>query len=360
MKVMKWLTWGILMLRSVLGSAQADTISNELNRGNLSDRQLQTVYELAVKYPVGGEIAIAYLDGDSTIYYGARRLPGKVVTVENKSSAFGIGSITKVFTATLLADAVVNGELQLDDSVDAAYDFAFANEVAFTYRELASHTAGLPRLPSNMPGALNFNNPYESYTTDSLQAYLRDHVEAGDKSQSAYSNLGFGILGHALSHRLWNTSLAEALEAKIFAPFEMHATTLGGGDRGDIVVGRNVQTGEPLGRWEFTDAMAGAGAILSTPEDMVRFLRAQLDTTQSTLALTRQPVFETNARQAVGLGWQIVTPEPGRTVYWHNGGTGSYRSFVGLDVAERRGVVVLTNALLMGQEVDGAGMGFLR
>jgi CubicO group peptidase (beta-lactamase class C family) len=312
-------------------------------------------------YPVGGEVALAYLDGDSTRYYGARKTAEGIVEVDNRNSAFAIGSVTKVMTATLLARAVTEGEIELEDEVNAVYDFPFADSAGFTYAQLASHSAGLPRLPSNMPGLiLSPGDPYGSYTPELLETYLKDEMTLTDAGKSAYSNLGFGILAYTLTHRLEDSNLKTALRTTIFDPLGMDRTSEGpDSSRAVTVPGYNID-GTPAPYWYFTDAMAGAGSVVSTAADLAKFLRAHFDESNEVLALTRKPIVQVNDRMSVGLGWQIIQPEPGRTIYWHNGGVAGYRSFVGVDTENERAVVVLTNALLMGQEVDGAGMSLLR
>ena len=344
-----------------MATAQTDSLRNELQAEALDSAQLAVVYQLAAQLPVHGEVAIAYLHDGQTDYLGARHEPGRVVTVENQDQGFAIGSITKVFTATLLADAVVRGELSLEDTVNAAYAFPFHDSIAFTYAQLASHTAGLPRLPNNMPGLiLSPNSPYSGYGPEQLEAYLRDEMGVMQDGSSAYSNLGFGILGYTLTHKLATTTYGEALEERVFGPLGMaHSSNGPDSSRATLVQGYGAD-GKPAPYWDFTDAMAGAGAIISTAEDMARFLAAQLDTSNHVLALTREPLVELAGPQAVGLAWQILNPEAGRTVYWHNGAVAGYRAFTGVDVGARRGVVVLTNVLLMGQEVDRAGMQLVR
>jgi CubicO group peptidase (beta-lactamase class C family) len=312
-------------------------------------------------YPLGGEVAIAYLDGDSTHYCGVRKTADGVEAVDNRNSAFAIGSVTKVLTATLLAQAVQDGRIQLDDPVNAAYDFPFADSATFTYAQLATHSSGLPRLPSNMPGLLlSPNDPYGSYTPELLRTYLKEEMKLSGARNSAYSNLGFGVLAYTLTHRLGEGDFGSALRENIFDPLEMNHSSNGPDSNRIVTVPGYHIDGTPAPYWYFTDAMAGAGSVVSTPADLVKFLRAQFDKTNEVLALTREPVLKINARESIGMGWQIVRPEPGRTIYWHNGGVAGYRSFVGLDTENKRAVVVLTNALLMGQEVDAAGMGLLR
>ena len=332
--------------------------TNNLHAATLDSQQLRAVYDLASKYAEHGEVAIALLDGENTHYLGARRAGEQVVAVDNHDHAFAIGSISKVFTSTLLAQAVEAGEVQPTDRVEGAYDFPFADSSSFTYVQLANHTSGLPRLPSNL--AVTYLDPYGAYGPEELEAYLRDEVTLKEQGKNAYSNLGAGLLAYTLTHKLSGTSYGEMLRERIFGPLGMHHSSNGPDSRRAALVQGYTIEGDTAAYWHFTDAMAGGGGIVSTAEDLGLFLRAQFDTTQVALALSREPTVQLEGPQAVGLGWQILSPEPGRTVYWHNGAVGGYRSFMAVDVGKKVGVVVLTNVLLMGNEVDGTGMQLLR
>ncbi len=71
-------------------------------------------------------------------------------TVENYQKTYEIGSISKVFTATLLAHQVYKGRAALEDEISSYFDFPFHQETSLTLKMLANHSSGLPRLPSNL------------------------------------------------------------------------------------------------------------------------------------------------------------------------------------------------------------------
>lgn len=100
--------------------------------------------------------------------------------------------------------------------------------------------------------------------------------------------------------------------------------------------------GDTATNWDL-GALPGAGAILSTASDLAAFARANFDTTDAVLSLQLEKTYTINEKRAVALGWIILYRGPGQTWYWHNGGTGGYRSSMVLDVANRRAVVVLSN-----------------
>lgn len=272
----------------------------------------------------------------------SRRLDGDTV--------FEIGSITKVFTALLLADAVVRGEVALTDPVSRFLPASVtmpARGRAITLQDLATHTSGLPRLPTNMMPA-DATNPYADYGVDRLYAFLSGYALPRDAGASyEYSNLGGGLLGHALAHRA-GTTYDALVETRITRPLRMTSTriVLSPEHRERLAAGHG-PTLEAAANWDLP-TLAGAGALRSTANDMLTFLAAAMGVTPSPLAKafatmtsSSRPTGTPNLQ--IALGWHILSANGG-TIVWHNGGTGGYRSFIGFDPGRGVGAVALSNA----------------
>ncbi|HXI31681.1 MAG TPA: serine hydrolase [Vicinamibacterales bacterium] len=264
---------------------------------------------------------------------------------------FEIGSITKVFTSLLLAEAVERHEVALADPV-AKYlpDTAKVPERggrAITLQDLATHTSALPRMPTNFTPA-DPANPYADYSVAQLYQFLASYQLTRDiGSQYEYSNLGGGLLGHALALRA-HTDYASLVRERITAPLGMTSTAivLSPELKARLAVGHNPAL-QPVANWDLP-TLAGAGALRSTTNDLLTFLSANLGYTNSTLApamaamlTVRRPTGSTDLE--IALGWHVLKTH-GREIVWHNGGTAGYRTFIGFDRAARTGVVVLSNA----------------
>lgn len=89
--------------------------------------------------------------------------------------------------------------------------------------------------------------------------------------------------------------------------------------------------------------MAGAGAILSTTEDLSKFALAQFDAANKELVLTNEHTFSVNKKMGVGLGWHILKLKNKGELIWHNGGTGGYTSSMTLDLENQNGIIILSN-----------------
>lgn len=276
---------------------------------------------------------------------GSRQLP------DPRRTIFEIGSVTKTFTALLLARQTLRGRVALPDSVNRYLPrtippLAYAG-APITLETLANHTAGLPRLPANIyNGPIDPADPYRHYTPDSLLRFLRGYrptVRPG--TQFSYSNLGAGLLGSLLARQA-GRSFEELIVKNICRPLRLRDTYL---ELPATQLPRLAQgydeKGEPTAVWHLA-ALQGSGAIKSTLQDMIRYTRAQLGQFRHPLTramrLTQQETFR-GPDNTMGLGWRIAR-QPTRTYWHHSGGTGGGRSFVGFDPGRQLGVVVLSNA----------------
>lgn len=267
------------------------------------------------------------------------------------NTVFEIGSITKAFTGALLADMVARGEVKLDDPI-AKYlpktvRVPSRNGHQITLLDLATQSSGLPRLPDNLKPA-DVANPYADYSVAQLYDFLSRYTLTRDPGEKyEYSNLGVGLLGHVLSLRA-GKSYEDLLVERILNPLGMNDTriTLTPSMKSRMAQGFDAQ-GTPAHTWDLA-VLAGAGALKSTANDMLKFLAANLDSTSvplgKVLAQARVPRHDADRPgNSVGLGWHLVDVY-GTPATWHNGGTGGFRTFIGMDEARHRGVIVLTNS----------------
>jgi CubicO group peptidase (beta-lactamase class C family) len=271
-------------------------------------------------------------------------------------SVVEIGSITKTFTATLFADMILKHEVSPDDPI-GTYLPSGASAPAFhgrsiTLADLATQSSGLPRLPTNLAPATP-SDPYADYGDDALLAFLHTYAltrAPGDTYE--YSNLGFGLLGYLLARRL-GVDYPSAIRARILEPLGMTHTRVAATGTTIATLPGHDADGFTAAPWHFA-ALAGCGAIVSTPNDMLRYMRANLDTTHGPLAaamaLAQHPTRAAERGQRIGYAWMT---DPGGIV-WHNGGTYGFRSFLGLDSVHQRATFVVANAYL--DAVDGLGL----
>jgi serine-type D-Ala-D-Ala carboxypeptidase/endopeptidase len=293
-------------------------------------------------------IVIGLLEAD-----GSRRIVTVGDSAYNGATLFEIGSVTKVFTGILLAEMAERGELRLDQPVstllpsDVTVPMRAGRQI--TLIDLATHLSGLPRMPSNF-GGTGHANPYAAYTAERLYAFLNGHeLDRDPGAKFEYSNLGVGLLGHALSTSS-GAGYEDLLAQRVLEPLGLRSTriTLDEALEARLAPGHSA-SGRPGVTWPNSElsALQGAGALRSTVEDLLTFLAANLSPSGGSvgraIGASHQPRHEVRSRQWMGLGWMVTELFDG-VLMQHGGATGGYRSFVGFDPERRVGVVVLTNA----------------
>jgi CubicO group peptidase (beta-lactamase class C family) len=299
------------------------------------------------KKAVGIVVATIDPNGREVTAYGKRSNDGAAVDAD---SVFEIGSITKVFTSLLLADMVERGEVKMDTPVASLLPSTVTvpsrSGKQITLADLSMQVSGLPRMPNNFRPA-DPENPYADYDATKLYEFLSGHTLARDPGEKYdYSNIGVGLLGHALARKA-GMSYEELLKKRIFDPLGMKDTsiTLSPEQRKRLAIGHNPVLGS-VKNWDL-DALAGAGAIRSTANDMLKFLAANMELAPSPLQPAMRRMRSMSKPTGVPdleimMGWHAFK-KYGTEIVWHNGGTGGYRSFAGFVPAAKRGVVVLCN-----------------
>jgi CubicO group peptidase (beta-lactamase class C family) len=332
-------------------------------RTALSDSAIAEIVRERVESGQQAAIVVGILENGArrVIAAGTRVAGGDSVDAQ---TVFEIGSITKVFTATLLAAMVQRGEVRLDDPI-AMYlpptvRVPSRNGRQITLLDLATQHSGLPRLPGNLRPA-DEENPYADYTVEKLHAFLSGYTLPRDPGEKfEYSNLGVGLLGHVLARRA-GTDYETALRERVLDPLGLRDTriTLSPSLAERLATGHTARR-RVAKNWDL-GVLAGAGALRSTADDLLSFVAAHFDSGSAlapAMRMTLQPrrAVAATGSDSIGLNWMLVRVD-GRTVAWHNGGTGGYRSFLGIDPGRRRAVVVLTSSAT---SADDLGMRLLR
>lgn len=266
----------------------------------------------------------------------------------NGDTIFEIGSVSKAFTGILLGDAVARGVVTLKHPVQEllpdGITLPVEDQQPMQLWHLATHTSGLPQLPLNLRPA-DPNNPYADYSAEQLYQFLNNvELQHVPGSRAEYSNLGVGLLGHLLA-RQEGVRYGELLTERIAKPMQMTSTAieLSTSQRARLAPPHSAD-GQPALHWDLP-TLAGAGAIRSSANDMLRLLAAQLEPPRGTLGQGINQAWEVHwtppdsASFAMGLGWHV---RDGHT-RWHNGQTGGYHAMALVSRKSRTAVVLLAN-----------------
>lgn len=255
---------------------------------------------------------------------------------------FEIGSVTKTMVAWLLATALHEGVVTEDTRLKQYWPQANQHVGNIRLVDIATHHSGLSRLPQNL-SPKNINDPYVNFGIGDLtQAVAESSVTLPATYQ--YSNFGYGLLAETLA-KAYDTSFKQLMQTKVFEPLGMSDSYLALEtiDKPRLIAGSRID-GTQVPHWHF-DALAGAGAVVSTVADMVRYLKSLMQPSQSLkpivdrLLAERERLDETSHQ---ALGW-IKQLRDQHIIIWHNGQTAGFASFVGFTANGKRGVVILTN-----------------
>lgn len=274
----------------------------------------------------------------------------------SQETIYEIGSISKVFTSLLLADAVLDGTMSLDDPIQKylpdSIKAPIRDDIEITLRHLATHRSGLPRMPDNYDWASGSDNPFIGYDNSLMLDFLNTHTLARQPGQSyEYSNYATGLLGYLIS-RAQETSYEKLFKSVFSEPLEMSSTTITLSPTQQKIMATGHANGKATSNWDF-DALAPAGAWRSSVKDMIVFIKSQLGQQNNGLskAIALAQTIQTTDEPKMGLGWHYYND-----FIWHNGGTGGFKSFCGLDIENQRGIIVFSNSE---SSIDDIGLHFL-
>ena len=311
--------------------------------------QFQTfIEEYLTSFPNNTEIAIGIIDGNNSYKIGYRLENGKLIPVKNESTLFEIGSITKVFTSSLLMKEVKSNMIALNDPIQKHLTFkikqdSYQNQ-PLTILHLVTHTSGLKK------------NPLMSYKR--YCSYLKGFELTYTPGKNwEYNNLTFGLVGELAGEKnrtSWDVSLKE----NILIPLDMNNTytnlteapkinrvqcTSKKGTKGDCYFHK-------MGSFQWPD-----GGIISNIEDMTKWLKVNLQSeslnpdlnfiydSHNSLADTISIPWFSKYKATQGIGWWHYRTTSNNRIICHGGNMPAQTSFIAFDKAKGRGIIILTN-----------------
>jgi len=292
-------------------------------------------------------MVIGIVRGDELCVRGYGEVALGSGVLPDAQTIYEIGSISKVFTGLLLADAVTREVVALDDPVQGFYEDVFEltpfEDQPIELWHLSTHTSGLSRMPSNFRPE-DPDDPYADYTHELMYAYLsKAKLRRAPGTKYAYSNLGAALLGNLIA-REQELDYESLLRTRIADPLGLKHTSIALTPwmQEHLAPGYDVDQ-TPKANWSLP-TFAGAGGIRSNVHDMLRFASAALHPEGGPLAEAFPLSMEIRHREpqgaTVALGWHAASQEATRL---HNGQTGGYHSFLALWPEGDAAVVVLAN-----------------
>lgn len=325
--------------------SQAKGASNQYDKNQLlSVEQSELIYKTIKNLPNETIISMAIIKENDTKFIGIKRINDTLISIDAKKEIFEIGSLTKNVTALLLAELIVNKRVDLNQEISTVFDFKLKDNSKITFNQLASHTSGMFRLPSNID-LTNFDNPYKNYSSSLLKTYLTEQLSLnhaiGEKWD--YSNLGFGVLGYALTHHT-KTDLQKLYEDYIFKKLNISNTFLDKSKyKNTLVQGQDIK-GVPCSYWDF-DVMGAAGGLKSSTEDLVKFVKYHFDLENPAVKMVFKERIKMNENLSGTMSWLNIK---NKKVFFSNGGTGGFSTSWSIQPENKKGIIILTNVSGLG------------
>jgi CubicO group peptidase (beta-lactamase class C family) len=288
-------------------------------------------------------LAVGVIDGSKVdmFFFGDG---GDESIVLNEQSYFQIGSVSKLYNALLALKLSYEKQIELDAALTAPFPkkkyrfWSEKNKFSPKLSESILHLSGLPRLPLNLKGT--DDQPYGNYTLSNLYAGLRNvHLDSEPGSKFLYSNWGATLAGQHIS-LVMKRSYDDLITNELLKPFGMNDSFSSDISPQKLVWGFQGKIRKDP--WKL-GLFLPAGGIASNLRDQLIFLnhaiKARSDEDHWLFqSFEIQKVI--NSHNAIAFGWLVRGPEQER-IYWHNGGTGSFSSFLGLKGS--KGIVILSN-----------------
>ena len=283
----------------------------------------------------GGKVVYTRAIGYSQIN-GTEKKP---LTAANR---FRIGSITKMFTAAMMLQLVEEGRLKLTDTLDKFLP-QVPNARKITILQILLHRSGIPNVRREQNAQGNVNTT--PMTKDEhLALIVKATPDFEPDTKPLYSNSGYFLLG-LIIEKVTGKSYEAALQEKIATKIGLKDTYTA---TGNIDVNKNESLTYfkiPGGDWKqmpetHPSILFGAGAIVSTPNDLVKFIQALFDgKIVSKESLDQMKTM----RDGEGMG-MVTFAFAGKTFYGHTGGADNYGAWLAYEPDENIAVAYTTNA----------------
>ena len=305
---------------------------------------------------------VAVVDNDSTYYFSFGTTSKGEKKDFSKDDIFEIGSVTKVFTASLISILVSEGLISYSDQVNSYLPKEYQNPrlKELTISDLITHQSGLPKRPTYFGRKeKDFQNPYEHYPVSELLTFYRDYIP--EQRTFEYSHTNYALL-EIIINKVTLKSFQDALTEKIFMPLAMSNTFVDFSEKKENVIisgySRALKQVQP---WTFSAFKASEG-IKSSASDMIKFIRANMNFPSSGLESIFKHNFNPplnssfNAQLSVATGWHLINMNQ-FYIATHTGKTSGHCAFVCMVRETKTAVVILTNSSIGTEDL---GMQILR
>lgn len=367
MKSIHCLLW---ILMCTLVNCQAQPSENQQNARSITasdsvDLNLKQIIKKHAKVfledTITNAVSVGILFQGKTItaHYGA--LDKGKSNIPNDNTIYEIASVTKTFTGTLAAQAVLDGKLHLQNDIRIYLDGKYPNlqhqGKPILIKHLLTHTSGLPAdnkgvaaVPTSLPSAerrRRVNEIEKRQTKAKFFQYLHEIViDTFPGSRFKYSNFGTNLMAVILE-KVYKKPFQTLVKEKVIRKAGLQNTYfhLPSKHQKKLANGYN-ELGILMPHLMLEKTLWGAeGALKSTVPDMLRYMRFQLDTHNPVVVEAHQPIRELDTNYWIGYFWWIIGAKGKNLHFRHDGGAAGTRNVMLLYPESNLGIWVVTNVI---------------
>ena len=290
-------------------------------------------------------ISVGFIHNNEEYYTAYGKMSKESQIDINKNSVFEIASITKLLTSNLIAQAVIDKKIYLDDFIDGylpkGYHLQKRLKNKIKVSDLASHQSGLTDLDFRSLITLDSQQPMNGVTQETLFDIINNSSELIDYGKYRYSTIGHILLGQILEN-VYDKNYDEIIREKMIEPLQMTNTLTKDFNVKNITAGYNPGGGtQEFMKWHIS---ASAGLVKSSASDMITFLKAVLnnDNVISEAAILSEKVYYKEGKREIGLGTNISTDNK-NTIYLKTGDSMGQTSVICYNRVENWGIIILMN-----------------
>jgi len=331
MKYIKIVLFLLLTIQFIQGQATAKKI----------DSICKTI---AAKNPEVG-ISIGLLDNGKEYFFNYGTISKESKTAVDQNTVYEIGSVTKLFTGNLIAQAQNEGKLKLDDFIDdyLPKEYVLSKEVKSKIKisDLASHQSGLPDLDFKKLIELNPKQPLD-IGKETILAIFNEKTTLIDYGNYRYSNMSFILMGMILE-KVYNKDYESIVKEKIFSPLKMQNTLTADFNVKNKAVGHDYK-GVQQDFFNWNTLVAPAGLLKSNTSDLTKLLKALLSNKGQIANAARiaENTYYKNTLREIGVGLQMERTE--KDVYFYKtGNTMACSSILAYNPKTNWGMIILLN-----------------
>lgn len=301
-------------------------------------------FDTEVNYQKTPGFIVSVIDNDQVYYYAfGSKFPHQNVPLSH-TDIFEIGSVTKVFTATLIHIFVNKGMIKMGDKVNKFLPDVYQNPrlEQLSLADLIYHRSSLPKRPSFF-GKMekDAKNPYAHYKKIELLQFYRDYIPK--KKSFEYSHTNYALL-EVIIENITNKSFQDVIKDEIFAPLQMDASFVDFTENKDNIItpgfDRSTLSTQP---WTFSSFKASEG-IKSNSTDLVKFVNAFLQGQSPEYVIPKSDDAESfNKRLGINMGWQTIHMGD-FDILTHTGKTSGHAAFIGMVRESKTAVIILANS----------------